>query len=195
MNHYHIGQRVRPSGERGIVYGPVLQDAEWYGLKVKGGGEARACRLLKAGGVHAFFPVEERLHRRRGRLIVSRCALVTQIVYAKMLRAPQWDVLRDRRIITGVYSRDGAPLVIPPVVMRAIGGLPADALAVERAKEEAGRVRAGDMVTLLDGPLAGLCVDVVRTSDGQAWWQTAGAKGQAPVAMMRKKPLACLHDS
>jgi len=184
---FYIGQVMPKAGTRGITTGDRLTPSVWHALRVKPGDERAACAKLAKAGVFAFYPQEDRVYVVRGEKITKSYPTITQIIYAKFRHAPQWDVMRDRGIITGVFCNGTTPIVLPSDVIRIVQGLPTTAERVAAAKAALMAINAGDTAQIKDGPLAGLCVDVVRVCDGRVWWQTAfGLKGQATAGGMVK---------
>lgn len=184
---YHIGQVMPYTAPRGFT-GAELPKPVWHALTVPPGREAATRDMLGHHGIHAQYPVRETKHFRRGKKIVRKLPVVTQVVYAQFRGAPQWDVLKSRRLITGVYSSNGTPISIPYDVVRAVMGLPTVAEELEEARREMARVRQGDKAEITRGPLAGFLVDVERVAHGRAWFSTiAGLKGEAQVQDLERK--------
>lgn len=180
---YSIGQAVAPSGARGII-GRDMAPA-WYALTVRSGRERIARASLMAKGVHACYPERETAWKIRGRTVRREYPVIAGVIYAKFTAEPQWDVLKYRRIITGVYGRDDRPIVIPGDVIRAVMGLPTVAEELEAARREMLRVRDGDRARIVTGPLVGLVVDISRVDHGRVWFETlTGIKGEARLSDM-----------
>ena len=158
----------------------------WHALETAPQREMAVKGILAGEGVRACFPVESRRTVRAGKTITTDKPMVSRIVYAKFPRAPQWDILRDRRIITGVMCHDGRPIVLPPDMIRAVMGLPTSAERIAAAKAEAKRIRPGDTARLTDGPLAGLAVEVTAVKDGRIWWAAAWGKGEGRASAMER---------
>lgn len=187
MMQYRIGQIVPLERKRGLT-GERLEKPEWYALTVPGGKEAAARDMLRANGIHAQYPVREVKYRQRGKAITRKLPIITRVIYAQFKHAPQWDVLKERRLITGVYGHGETPLVIPYNVVRAVMGLPTVEEELEAARRELLRVREGDKAEILGGPLDGFVVDVDRVADGTVWFTTvAGIKGTADVETLERK--------
>ena len=179
---YQIGQIVPHTKPRGLtghnIGGPV-----WFALTVPGGKENAARGMLEANGIHAQYPTREVRHRQRGKQIVRKLPIITRVIYAQFHHQPQWDVMKGRRMITGVYSRDGWPIEIPYDVVRSVMGLPTIAEELEQARREMLRPREGGNARVVDGPLAGFLVDVRRVSHGRVWFETVtGIKGDADMS-------------
>ena len=182
---YRIGQEIPPSGARDII-GRAMPPA-WYALTVRAGRESIARATLAAKGVHACYPSREASWRVRGRTMRRQYPVITGVVYAKFTAEPQWDVLKYRRIVTGVYGHDGWPIAIPGDVIRIVMGLPTVAEELEAARMEMLRVRPGDRATIMAGPLAGMVVDVSRVDHGRVWWETlTGVRGEADATGMER---------
>jgi len=184
---YHIGQRFQYIAPRGFT-GADLPKPVWHALTVQPGREASTRDMLANHGIHAQFPVDRRTRFRRGKKVVTAHPVVTRVVYAQFKAEPQWDVLKQRRLITGVYSRGSWPIEIPYDIIRAVMGLPTVAEELEAARQEMLRVREGDKAEITAGPLSGFMVDIQRVAHGRAWFTTlAGLKGEARVQDLERK--------
>ena len=184
---YRIGQVVPYIKPRGLT-GAALDKPRWHAIKVQPGREAHARDMLIRHGIHAQYPVEERHYRQKGKRVSRKYPSITQIVYAQFKAVPNWDVMRQRKIITGVHSIGDRPIDLPYDIVADVMGLPTVAEQLERARQELLRVREGDKATLLDGPLAGFMVDVRRVAAGRVWFETiTGLRGSAPVDKVAKE--------
>lgn len=180
---YSIGQTVPFDYARGLT-GREIEPA-WFALTVRSGRERVAQEALRAKGVHSCYPEQERSWRIRGKTHRRAYPVIAGVVYAKFTAEPHWDVLRYRRIITGVYGRDDRPIVIPGDVIRAVMGLPTVAEELDAARREMLRVRDGDRARIVTGPLVGLVVDISRVDHGRVWFETlTGIKGEARLSDM-----------
>ena len=188
---YTIGQVVPYERPRGVV-SDTLCTPRWHALRVPAGQEAAKTAILRRAGVFTQFPKEKRTRFRSGKKIVTEHATVTQLIYARFVRQPQWDVLRDRRIITGVICHEARPVDIPPDIIRQVMGLPTRAEQIAEAnrqmQEQLFHVEAGDRAEILDGPLAGLVVEISNIQDGRIWWAPVGGgiKGEASFGSLRR---------
>ena len=183
---WNIGDVVPIEATRDITHGPEIEPV-WHALLVPPCREKAASAMLERKGIYSFYPERTVQHRQRGKLIVRKLPIITQIVYAQFRNAPQFDVLKARRIITGVYSIGERPIVIPPDVIRAIQGLPTEAEMLAQARAELLRVREGDKATLVGGPLDGHLVDVKSTAHGRVWFETlTGLKGEVAAAGVKR---------
>lgn len=171
---------------RGIVGHEICPT--WHALKVPPMRERKTVDYLKERGVHSCYPTRDKVYRLRGKSIKRQYPIITQIVYAKFRRAPQWDILKARKLITGVFSYGDRPIVIPKDIIAGVMGLPTEAERLEQARRELMRVREGDKASLIGGPLSGAVVDVTRVSEGRIWFETlTGIKGSADPAAMERK--------
>lgn len=181
---YQIGQIVPHAKPRGLT-GAELSSCVWHAITVPGGKERAASEMLKSNGVHAQYPTRDVTYRQRGRKIVRKLPIITRVIYARFCHAPQWDVMKDRRLITGVYSRDGWPIEIPYDVVRAVMGLPTVAEELEQARREMLQPKAGHKARVLDGPMAGFLVDVRKVRHGRVWFETVtGIKGETDISKL-----------
>lgn len=167
---YQIGQTVRFDYGRGLTGREI--EPTWFALTVRSGRERVAHDALRARNIHSCYPSEERSWRVQGKIHRRTYPVIAGVVYAKFTAEPNWDVLRYRRIITGVYGRDGCPIAIPGDVIRAVMGLPTVAEELEAAQREMMRIRDGDRARFVTGPLSGMVVDVDRVQAGRVWFQT-----------------------
>jgi len=162
---------------RGFTGAP-LPAPVWHALLVAPCREATARDMLALHGIHAEFPTHEVSHVRHGKRITRNLPIVTRVVYARFEAAPQWDIMRWRRAITGVYCRGETPIDIPYPVIRAVMGLPTIADELTAARAEMLRVRAGDRAVLSGGSMHGFAVDVTAVSEGRVWFTTlTGMRG------------------
>lgn len=186
QRNWEIGQKIEIGSRRGVAAGPDINPV-WHALLTAPGRERATTERLKTEGVFTFYPIKEKAYRVRGKRFVREFPVVTQIIYARFQRVPQWDVMRDRKLITGVISCGGRPIALPAEIIRAIRGLPIEVRRLEEAKKELMALHPGDRAEIIEGPLAGLLVDVREVRDGRVWWSTlAGLKGQTDDRMLRK---------
>jgi len=167
---YEPGRIYPLDNTRGIVGAP-LPDPAWYALLTRPGKEQAARAALRARGVQCIYPRKWRRWNVKGRLYKRRTATVTQIVYAKFSKAPHWDVLKLRGIITGVISRGNVPIVLAPGVIRDVMGLPAAEDRLARAAADLARLHPGDKARLQGGLFEGHIVDVTASEPGRVYWQ------------------------
>jgi transcription antitermination factor NusG len=183
---YKIGQMVPLDYQRGIT-GAELAKPTWYALTVPGGKEAVARDMLEAKGIHAQFPVRDVKYSQRGKRIVRKLPIITRVIYAQFRHQPQWDVLKARRLITGVYGYGDRPLAIDYNIIRAIMGMPTVEEELQQARRELLRVREGDTATIGQGPLTGFVVNIDKVAGGMAWFTTlAGIKGSAATDTLER---------
>jgi len=185
MKHYKVGESVPLDYPRGITGAPM--PTAWYALRVPPQKERAVREFLKQKGVHACYPERGKVVQIRGKRHERKFPVITQIVYAKFRHQPQWDVLKARRIITGVFSYDDRPIRIPGDIVRAVMGLPTRAEELEAARQELLRVREGERAEIVEGPLSGFLVDVRKVQDGRVWFETlTGIKGEAATSAMKR---------
>lgn len=167
---------------RGITHGPPIAPV-WYALTVPPQRERATQEHLRAAGVTAFYPSEEKTYRRAGKLYRRTHPIVSRHVYAQFRQEPQWDVMKEyRRLITGVFSIGCWPVAIPKAVIQHLQGMTVEAQKLKEAREEMLRVRAGDKARITEGPLNGFMVDVEQVTDGRVWFKfITGGKGSASV--------------
>jgi transcription antitermination factor NusG len=153
-------------------------DRAWYPLKVRGGREAASKAKLVRAGIEAMYPISTRSRISFGKRIVWEVATVPGLIYARFDARPNWDVLLAERVIVGVYTHGGVPVSLSANVIAAIRGLPMNAERLEKAREEARRIRVGDMVRLDGGPFEGMLVEVTQIRDSRVWWTALWGKGE-----------------
>lgn len=175
-----------PPGARDIVSGPEIEP-RWHVLLTPCQ-KMRACReFLRAKGVFAFYPSEERVRHFRGRKITREVAMVTGQVYALFKQKAHWDVMQARRLITGVYAIDGRPVIIPSESIKHLQGLTVEAARLREARAEFLRINVGDTAKLTVGPFTGYTVEISSIRGGLAWFDSlAGIKGSAEMAHLEK---------
>ena len=188
---YEIGQVLPLDGARGITSGPELPPA-WYALVVPPMKEAATRDMLRRRkDIYAFFPERRKRYHRQGRRYSRMLPIVAGIVYAKFTRAPQWDVLKHRRLIHGVFSNNGIPIQIPAAMIRRIQGLPEDLEELERARAEMAKLNPGDRARVVRGPLEGYLVEVKASKQGRVWFETlTGIKIEAHESFLEKTTCA-----
>ena len=189
---YEIGQIVRHTPQRGIQ-GNLLPEPQWFALTVPPGKEATSRGLLERHGIHAQYPTREKRRIRLGKAVINKLPLVTRVVYARFERAPQWDILKERRYINGVYG-GSVPYVVPYAIIRHIMGMPTVEAEIRAARAEMMRLTAGDRAQITAGPFAGFVVDVRRVERGRAWFETISGqrdgftvKGEVALTALEKQ--------
>ncbi len=173
------------ASSRGLTGAPMAP--KWFALITAPQREKRASDRLRNAGVEVRYPTVERTRHIRGQKRKFIHPMISQIIYARFRYAPQWDVMKERRLITGVFARDGQPIELSQDDIARVMGLPTEAERLEAARIEAMRPRVGEKAEILDGPLAGLMVDVTRVEFGRVWWaMVTGIKGDAPEKSIRR---------
>lgn len=172
-----IGDVVPLDYPRTIEGGP-LPSPVWFALTVPPNKENAARQHLRRRGIHCCYPEREIAYRTRGKRHKRIMPVIARVVYAKFQREPQWDVMKVRKLITGVYCYENRPIAIPGDVISQVMGLPTEAEKLEAARREMLRVREGDAAEILDGPMADMVVNVTAVRDGRVWWETlTGIRG------------------
>jgi transcription antitermination factor NusG len=185
---YHIGQTLPPAQVQNITAGPEHPPV-WHCVTVPRQCEARARAYFRARDVFAFYPSwnKARFNRFTGKRDEIERPHIPGMVYAQFRAAPQWHVLKARRIITGILCRAGQPVAIHRDVIRHLQGLTVEAERLEAARAEMARVREGDTATILTGPLAGLVVEVGKITGREAWLNIPfGGRIKADVAGLQR---------
>lgn len=160
------------------IEGELMASPVWFALTVPANKENAAKQHLKRKGIHSCYPEREVAYRSRGKRHKRTMPVIARVVYAKFHREPQWDVMKARKLITGVYCYENRPIAIPGDVISQVMGLPTEAEKLEAARREMLRVREGDAAEILDGPMADMVVNVTAVRDGRVWWETlTGIRG------------------
>lgn len=159
----------------------------WHALITAPQQEAKAAHQLEAAGAGVQYPTFERVRHHHGKKRTYTVPMMPRIIYAEFRYEPQWDVMRSRRVISGVFCRSGKPVVLSADDVALVMGLPTEAERQEVEINEANRPRAGQKAEIIEGPFAGFFVDVTRVEYGRVWYEMAmGIKGQAPDLALRK---------
>jgi len=184
---YEFGKTYPLDYTRGVV-GSKMDSPRWYALTVPSTKERAVTEYLKQKGVHSCYPEREKSWVIRGKRHRRKYPVISGIVYAKFRHEPQWDILKARRLITGVFAYRGTPIALPGDIVRAVMGLPSRAEELQAAQDELKRVREGDRAEIVSGPLDGLLVDVSKVEFGRAWFETlTGIKGEMAVKDLERK--------
>lgn len=177
MGRLAIGDVV-PCDPRLVPLGAAIPPV-WLALTVPPRKDFAAVEFLKARGLQAFAPSVTRVRHRRGVRSEVVSPVVPGMVFARFDRAPHWAALRARRIVSGVLSLGGVPVVLRTAELMRVRGLPeAMAAMVSRAAT----VTVGERIRLAEGPLAGYLVEVVAVRGAQALCEAMGVKLTVPVA-------------
>lgn len=169
---------------RGIVGMPC--EPQWFGLITAPQQEAKRAHQLENAGCEVQYPSWERTRHVAGKKHTQEVPVIPRIIYAKFNFEPQWDVLKARKIIVGVFSDRGRPIVLRDDDIARVMGLPTEADKLANAEREASRPKVGGKAQILSGPFADFYVDVTRVEFGRVWWEmTCGIKGEAPENVMR----------
>lgn len=161
---------------------------EWNALRVRSGREKRAVEAFAEYDTRAVYPKRTASWFVNGKKHVRDYPLISQIIYCRFTHQPMWHIMKERRIISGVFCRDAVPVRIPPDVIRQIMGLPTAAERLAKAKEEMARIRPGDKARFLDPLLGNFIVDIERVEGGRIWWSTMfGAKGETSASKLERQ--------
>lgn len=174
---------------RGLT-GGGLQREVWHGLVVPPQKERRARDRLENAGVEVEYPTYKRIRHVNGRKTEFTIPAISQIIYAKFDRAPQWDVMKERGIITGVFSNGVHPVEIKYDVVCRVMGLPLESERLELERIKALTPVLGESVHLNHELLGGLFVDVEKTALGRVWWRyvtrSGVIRGEAGIEDIRR---------
>ncbi len=182
---YFIGQTIQHTPVRDIL-GRQETAPTWHCLIVPPQREAAARAYFMARDIFAFYPSHNVTRHLRGKKLVTERPLITTHLYVQFRANVNWDVLKARRLITGVYCMAGVPVVIPSAAIRHLQGMTVEAERLKEARAEMLRVRPGDKARVLSGPLAGLIVDVCSIAGGDAWIDLLGGRVKASVKALER---------
>lgn len=161
----------------------------WYGLVVAPQQEAKTKHKLENAGAEVMYPTVERIRHISGKKHVTVLPMISRIIYARFSFDPQWHVMRERRIIAGVFCIGNTPLQLSPDDVATVMNLPTEAERIEAERIEAERPRVGGKAEIIDGPFSGFFVDVTRVEAGRVWYELLGdlrIKGEASEAAIRR---------
>lgn len=168
-NTYNIGDPWPFVSRRGLT-GRPLSAPKWFALVVAPQKEARASQQLKNAGITVEYPVDKRVRHHQGKKHEYEVPMISRIIYAQFEYAPNWDVLKERRVITGVFCEGVHPISIKDALVRRICSLPEVEDAMEVARIEALTPEIGERVELRGALFGGFRVDIVKTEFGRVWY-------------------------
>ena len=175
-DHLKIGDPWPFKSARGLT-GRPLKSPVWFALVVGPQKEKRTANQLKNAGVNVEYPVDDRVRHHNGKKYEYQVPMISRIVYAQFEYAPHWDVMKDRKIITGVFCNGVHPVQLDDAVVRAMCNLPEVEDELEKARIAAKTPDIGEQVELRGGLFNGFRVDVVRTEYGRVWYKSVTAVG------------------
>lgn len=182
-----IGDPWPFESSRGITGRPC--EPTWHAVICAPQKEARTAQTLKNAGVEVMYPKDERVRHQNGKKYEYTVPMVSRIVYARFAYAPNWDVLRERRVITGVFSTGTTPVALPDATVRAIMGLPIEQDRLEQERIAAMTPDVGERVQLTSGPFKGFYVDIERSEMGRVWYRSVTSIG----AMEGETSIDCIQ--
>lgn len=152
--------------------------------------EAKTADQLRGAGVEVQYPTFKRVRHIKGKKRETHHPAIPGLIYCRFTYTPNWDVMRDRRVIASFMARDGQPVELHPDDIARVMGLPTEAERIERERLAALMPRQGEKARYTDGPLDGLVVDVDRVEFGRVWWSMiTGLRGEGPIEQFeRVKP-------
>lgn len=163
--------------------GQSLGRPVWHILRVLSGSEFRVADRLALAGIHTCFPTETRTWRDgQGRQREREVATVAGFIFAKFRHAPQWHIMRTRRIITGLVCRDTqwgpVPYSATEDDVRLFMRLPTVSEEMEAMRREALRVKPGDHARVLLGRDTELAVIVTDVDGDRVFWECGLLRGE-----------------
>ena len=155
---------------RGLT-GKPLSDPLWFALVVAPQKEKRTAQQLKSAGVTVEYPVDDRVRHHKGKKYEYQVPMISRIVYGLFEYVPHWDVMKERKIITGVFCDGVNPVALSDGTVRRIVGLPLEEDRLEQERIKALTPDIGEKVRLNGGLFDGFKVDVTRTEYGRVWYK------------------------
>lgn len=172
-----IGDPWPFASARGITGGICVKPV-WHALITAPQREAKVASQLENAQTEIRYPVTEKVRHPNGRKQVFEVPIVPRIIYARFRYEPMWDVMKERRVIVGVFCRDGQPIALTDDDVAKVMGLPTEAERLEAERMEALQPRPGEMAKIVDGPFKDFFVDVDRVAFGRVWYSTlTGIRG------------------
>ena len=182
---YRIGDTLPAASVRDIVTDRPTAPT-WHCLIVRPQAESKTRAYFDAKGMASFYPSQNYTRHMRGKKIQLERPIITQHVYVQFRNWVNWDVLKARRLITGVYCRGNIPVAIPADVIKHLQGLTVEAERLKAARAEMLRVRPGDQARIISGPLAGIIVDVGEITGKEAWLTSFGGRVKADINSLER---------
>ena len=174
MMHYRIGQTIPATPTRGVQEGE-MDAPRWFALVARPQREQSARAWLERQGVTAWYPAEtayRRVPRGKAKRQPYERRVAPGYVFARFTGWPQWDRLfytpPASHYVRGAVGVDGRPLAITDEALAQMAMIPDELERLRRQQEEARRIRPGDKVEVLDGPMQGWVVDVASLRGGMA---------------------------
>lgn len=165
--------------------GARLDAPRWHILCVMSGTESTKRDRLNLASVHVAYPTREIVQRdKQGRTQTRSIAAVAGYIMAKFTHAPNWQQLREQRIITGIVTKPTdwgpVPYIATQDDVSKFLGMPTEAERLEAAHREAMRVNPGDRAMVLFGADLSLAVNVTSVDEDLILWETPeGIKGRS----------------
>lgn len=161
---------------RGIVGGPC--EPAWYALITRPQKERETRHRLQNAGCVVRYPTIDKTRHINGQKRLYTVPIIPRIIYANFKYQPQWDVMKDRRIIVGVFSEGETPLVLSDEKVAEVMGLPETIIRLEDERIESITPKVGGKAQIMDGPFMGFYVDVTKVQAGRVWYEFAFGPGR-----------------
>lgn len=185
MSDIEIGDPWPFENVRGFTGKPI--SPVWHALITAPQFEAKTSSKLEAAGVEVHYPKKTIVRHIRGNRREYVSPMISQIIYAKFSFAPQWDVMKDRRLITGVFCIGNEPIRLKPDDINIVMGLPSEAERIEKERIDAERPRVGERAEITKGTFEGFFVDVTKVHSGRVWFDMInGLKGEVSQQNIRR---------
>lgn len=127
---------------------------QWFVICTKPNQEVRASVEVARQGFEVYFPVEQRLRRKKGLDVRETHPLYPRYIFARFDRGvPGWQPIRNTRGVSQIISEpDGRPIPLKDSIMETIKAY----REPEEPVETQTPLEAGSSVVITNGPLAGL---------------------------------------
>lgn len=152
-----------------------MQERSWFVIHTQAAWEAKVCQSISENQLEAFLPLEERLVRHARREQLVQRPLYPMYIFAEFhLDFDAWQSICEMRgvlNILGIRKQHGIPtgaartarptnslpLALPAGVVPALKAQMAiEGGAVRLKKQELQRLKKGDRIKIIDGPLSGV---------------------------------------
>lgn len=185
MTRLKIGDPWPFESVRGFTGRPIKP--VWHALVTAPQQEAKTAHKLNSAGVEVHYPTKMTVRHINGKRREYVSPMISQIIYAKFSFAPNWDVMKNRRLITGVFCYGNSPIELDPDDINAVMGLPSEAERMEAERIEAERPRVGERAEIMTGTFEGFFVDVTQVQAGRVWFDMLnGLKGEVSEQHIRR---------
>lgn len=161
---------------RGIVGDPC--EPAWYALITRPQKERETRHRLQNAGCVVRYPTIDKTRHINGQKRLYTVPIIPRIIYVNFKYQPQWDVMKDRRVIVGVFSEGETPLALTDEKVAEVMGLPETIIRLEDERIQLITPKVGGKAQIKDGPFMGFYVDVTKVEAGRVWYEFAFGSGR-----------------